>query len=238
MKKRITPSVVISILALIVASSGIAEAARHVIKGALAPEVDGHRLSAKPYPEGLLLLGKNRKFPAAAIPTVENSSRVGGKTPTELEPTCPPTTANIGTWCLEDSPYPLIDADIGKDNWFWASQKCVEQGGFLPSASELIGAAKRVKLDGRIHENLDSATIDQDPTVGLKDLREMSSTLITTQGGSAAAGSEQVPYPETVQYVTVYSNEQKGGLAGGGPVSEPQNFRCGYYKVPGANKAE
>lgn len=254
MKRHITPSLVLSILALVLSTTGLADAARH----AVSHLIDGHRLSAKPYPGGVLLLGKNKKFTAAAIPTVKNSSEVDGMNVDALF-SCPPTTVDLGTWCLMSAPYPLTNAQVGENNWFWASQTCVEEGGFLPSAAELIGAAKRVKLESTIHDSPLTATVEQDPTVGLKDQREMSSTLVTTQAGSDAAGSEgvspgatgdprtgepnpagplpPVPEPETAQYVTVYSNGTKGGLAGSEPVSHPENFRCGFYKSPGALNA-
>jgi hypothetical protein len=274
-------ALVISIISLVVASSGAADAARHAIDEVVAGSashhhggkarhsaalaIAGHRISGKPYPRGLLLLGSNRKFPSSAIPTVEDSSELGGKKLEEVEPSCPGDTVDLGTWCLETSPYPLTNQDIGLNNYFWASQTCVAAGGYLPTAAQLIGAAKRVKLDGTLRnaagqpENRDTATISEDPTVGLKDLREMSATLITTAGGSEAAGSEGVsvgstgdprtgepnpvplpanPEPATLQYVDVYSNGTKGGFAGSQPVSEPQNFRCAYNEVPGANSAE
>jgi len=220
--------------------------------------IDGHRISAKPYPNGLLVLGKDKKFPTSAIPTVKNSSEVGGMNVQDLS-SCPPTAADLGTWCLEESPYPLTNQEIGQNNYFWATQACVERGGFLPTAAQLIGAAKRVKLESTIHDNPDTATVQLDPSVGLKDQREMSATLVTTAAGSDAAGSEgvsqgslgnprtgepnpvplpAVPEPATLQYVTVYSNGQKGGFAGSEPVSQPENFRCAYEKVPGANKTE
>ena len=45
--------------------------------------------------------------------------------------------------------------------------------------------------------------------------------------------------PESLQYVTVYSNGQKGGFAGSSPVGNPENFRCAFNKAPGAlNKPE
>ena len=88
----------------------------------------------------------------------------------------------------------------------------------------------------------------------------MSSTLVTTEAGSAAAGFEGVsegatgdprqgqanpiplpanPLPESLQYVTVYDNCQKGGFAGSEPVIDAENFRCAYNKTPGAlNKSE
>lgn len=270
-----TAALVISIVSLIIASSGAADAARHAIAQAVTGGhhghsghsahrpagvgLDGHRISAKPVPGGLLLLDHSGQFPIGAIPTVKNASKLDGKKLDEIEPSCPGDTVNLGTWCLEASPYPLTNQDVGLNNYFWASQTCVAAGGYLPTAAQLIGAAKRVKLESTIHDNRDTSTIAEDPTVGLKDRREMSATLVTTAGGPEAAGSEGVsegstgdprtgepdpvpvaanPAPTTLQYVTVYSNGTKGGFAGSQPVSEPQNFRCAYNKLPGGNSAE
>jgi hypothetical protein len=248
-------ALVISLLALIGSGTGLAEAARR----AVASAVDGHRISSKPYPNGLLTLGRNKKFAAAAIPTVKNSQELNGKTVADIEPSCPPATVNLGTWCLDTSPYPLTNAQAGQNNYFFATQACVKQGGYLPTAAQLIGAANRVKLESTIHDNPDTATIEQDPSVGLKDQREMSATLVTTAAGSDAAGSEgvsvgstgdprtgepdpvplpAVPEPSTLQYVTVYSNGTKGGFAGSEPVSQPENFRCAFNEMPGANSSE
>ena len=250
-----TAALAISILALLASTTGLADAARRAVVAAIA----GHRVSAKPYPNGILVLGKNKKFAAAAIPTVRNSQEVGGKKLAALEPSCPGTTVNIGTWCLMTSPYPLTNAQAGQNNYFWASQACVKQGGYLPTAAQLIGAAARVKLESTIHDSQLTATIQLDPSVGLHDQREMSSTLVTTAAGSDAAGSEgvsvgstgdprtgepnpvplpAVPAPSTLQYVTVYSNGTKGGFAGSEPVSQPENFRCAFNEKPGANSAE
>jgi hypothetical protein len=248
-------ALVISILALVASSTGLADAARRAIVAA----IDGHPVSSKPYPNGLLVLGKNKKFPASAIPTVKNAQEVSGRNLTALEPSCPPSTVNLGTWCLMTSPYPLTNAEIGQNNFFWASQACVKMGGYLPTAAQLIGAADRVKLESTIHDNPDTATINLDPSVGLHDQREMSASLTTTAAGSDAAGSEgvsvgstgdprtgeqdpsplpAVPEPSTLQYITVYSNGTKGGFAGSEPVSQPENFRCAFNEMPGANSAE
>jgi hypothetical protein len=238
-------------IALVFSTTGIANGAREAVISAVA----GHPISAKPHAGGLLLLGKNAKFPAAAIPTVKEASRVGGKTAEELAGTCPPDTDDLGSWCLDTAPYPLTNADAGKNNYIWASKACVAEGGWLPTAAQLLGAANRVKLESTIHDSPLTATVNQDPSRGLKDEREMSSTLVTTEAGSAAAGSEGVsegatgdprqgqanpvplpanPLPESLQYVTVYSNGQKGGFAGSEPVAEPENFRCAFNKTPGA----
>jgi hypothetical protein len=251
-----SPALVISIVALVFSTTGLADAARHAVVSAF----DGHTISAKPHAGGILLLGGNRKFPAAAIPTVANASRVGGKTAEEIAGTCPPDTVDLGTWCLDSAPFPLTNADAGKNNFIWASKACEAEGGWLPSAAELLGAAARVRLESVITDNPDSATINQDPTRGLKDEREMSSTLVTTEAGSAAAGFEGVSegatgdprqgqanpiplpadsLPESLQYVTVYDNDNQGGFAGSEPVANPENFRCAFNKSPGAiNKTE
>ena len=135
----------------------------------------------------------------------------------------------------------------------------MKQGGYLPTAAQLIGAANRVKLESTIHDNPDTATIEQDPSVGLKDQREMSATLVTTAAGSDAAGSEGVSVGSTGDPRTGEPDpssaagragaldaavrdglleRQKGGFAGSEPVSQPENFRCAFNEMPGANSAE
>jgi hypothetical protein len=241
----------VALVALVLSTTGLADAARRAVVATIA----GHPVSAKPHAGGVLLLGPGGKFPAAAIPTVRNASRVGGRTVAQLEGSCRPATVDVGTWCLESTPFPLTKEDRGKNNFIWASKKCEEEGGWLPSASELLGGAERVKLDSTIHDSQLTASIDLDPTRGLKDLREMSSSLVTTEAGPEAAGSEGVsegatgnprqgqsnpvplpanPLPETLQYVTVYDNHNLGGFAGSEPVQSPESFRCAYEKAPGA----
>jgi hypothetical protein len=246
-----SPATIIALVALVFSTTGLADAARHAVVGAIA----GHPVSARPRAGGILLLGSNRKFPAAAIPTVHNASRVGGKTAEELAGTCPPATVDLGTYCMSTAPFPLTKEQLGKNNFVFAGKACAAEGGWLPSASQLLGAADRVKLDSTIHDSPLTATVNQDPSRGLKDEREMSSTLVTTEAGSAAAGFEGVsegatgnprqgqanpvpqpanPLPESLQYVTVYSNGQKGGFAGSEPVINAENFRCAFNKAPGA----
>jgi hypothetical protein len=252
MRRRLpSPAMVIALIALVFSTTGFADAARHAVLSAIA----GHTVSTVPHAGGILLLGRNRKFPAAAIPTVHEAARVGGKTAAELAGTCPPATVDLGTYCMDTAPYPLTKEQLGKNNFIFASKTCQQEGGWLPSASQLLGAAERVKLESTIHDSQLTATINLDPTRGLKDEREMSSTLVTTEAGSAAAGFEGVsegatgnprqgqanpiplpanPLPESLQYVTVYSNGTKGGFAGSEPVTQPENFRCAFNKTPGA----
>jgi hypothetical protein len=251
-----SPAMIVALVALVFSMTGLADAARHAVLSV----VNGHPISTVPRAGGLLLLGKNRKFPASAIPTVRNASRVGGKTAEELGGTCPPASTEVGSWCIDSAPYPLTKATTGKNNFVWASKACEAEGGWLPSASELLGAAELIKLESTIHDSPLTATVNQDPSRGLKDEREMSSTLVTTEAGAAAAGFEGVsegatgdprqgqanpvplpanPMPESLQYVTVYDNKNAGGFAGSEPVGDPENFRCAFNKTPGAlNKTE
>ena len=246
-----SPATAIALTALVFSTTGAADAARHAIVSAIA----GHQITTVPRAGAILVLGNNRKFPASAIPTVHEAARVGGRTAAQLAGTCPPDTVDLGSYCMESAPYPLTKEDLGRNNFVFASKTCQKAGGWLPSASELIGAAERVKLESTIHDSQLTATIDLDPTRGLKDEREMSSTLVTTEAGEAAAGYEGVsegatgdprqgqanpvpltsnPLPESLQYVTVYSNAQKGGFAGSEPVNKAENFRCAFNKTAGA----
>jgi hypothetical protein len=213
---------------------------------------------SKPRRFALLRLNAKAKIPVDAIPTVRrarNADRVGGRRPRALLDRCAPETVDLGTVCLMASPYPLTRDQVGKNDYFFATQACVELGGYLPTAAQLIGAAPRVKLAGRADDNEVTASTDVDPTDGLKDRREMSSTLTTTASGARAAGSQGVsdvsrgdpragepdpapvpanPSPETLHYVTVYDNGDRGGFAGGKPVGQPELFRCAFNKAQGS----
>ena len=197
--------------------------------------------SLKPKKFGLLRLNKKKKFPTSVLP---------GK----VFDHCSPETVRIGTVCMMTNPYPLEKDDIGRNDYFFATQKCADLGGYLPTAAQLIGAAPLVKLAGRVDDNEVTASTDIDPTDGLKDRREMSASLTTIASGGRAAGSEGVsevsrgdpkagepdptplpadPAPETLQYVTVYDNGDHGGFAGGKPVGQPENFRCAFNRAQG-----
>jgi hypothetical protein len=197
--------------------------------------------SLKPRKFGVLRLNAKRKFPASVLP---------GK----VFDHCSPETVKIGTVCMMTNPYPLERDEIGKSDYFFATRKCASLGGYLPTAAQLIGAASRVKLAGRVDENEVAASTDVDPTDGLEDKREMSASLTTIASGGRAAGSQGVsevsrgdpkagepdptplpadPIPETLHYITVYDNGDRGGFAGGKPVGQPENFRCAFNFAQG-----
>ncbi len=245
-------ALVISCVALVSSFTGAADAARDALTKAVS----------KPKPGAVLKLGKNGKFPAKAIPKVaaaRTADRLGELADVDVQMSCDATTVDLGTWCLMTGPYPVPPEDAGKNSFFYATLKCTEEGGFLPSADELIGAASRVKLASFLTDDQLTASIDLDATDGLTDRREMSSTLITTQAGSTAAGSlgvsegakgnprvgepdpailPAVPAPETLQYVTVVDNKDNGGFAGSKSVGQPENFRCGFNKRQGPPRGE
>ena len=235
----------VAIVSLVLSATGVSEAVRRgLLSGA----------STKPKPFGVLRLNKHKKFPARVIPKVRsarNADRVGGRRASALLGKCDPASIDLGTWCLSAALYSPTREEAGKTNYFFATQKCAELGGYLPTAAQLVGAAARVKLASTIDDAELNASTDIDATNGTKDRREMSATLVTTAAGSSAAGSEGVtegsrgdptqgepdpvpqpanPSPETLQYVTVYDNHDKGGFAGSKPVGQPELFRCAYNK--------
>ena len=274
MSRSMAPAALtISILALVVSTTGLAAAAlgggdepSAVVTAAAARRAKRRTAkrptqppaSATPRANGLLLLNKRKQFPAAVIPKVKaarSADRLGGRTLEQLTPSCAPTTIDVGTLCIDASPYPIDPGDAGDNNWIWASRACIAAGGRLPRATELIGAAARVKLSSTVGDSELTASVDEDPTDGRKDQREMTGDLITTTAGSSAAGSQGVsdgsrgdprqgepdpvpfpanPTPETLQYLTVYDNGDKGGFAGSKPITQPEAFRCVYAKEPGA----
>jgi hypothetical protein len=228
----------ISIAALVLSSTGLADAARKAVTGKVV------RLNSAGH------------VPTPYLPKVAKRARTADKLGTQkasdLTDGCRPLTADLGTWCLMILPYPLDSDDAGKNNYFYATQKCTALGGWLPSAGDLIGAADRVQLASTITDSDTDAWIDEVPSDGLKDRREMSSTLITTSAGSSAAGSEGVSdgakgdartgepdpvpqpanaTPDTLQYVTVYDNGNDGGFAGAEAVNKAENFRCAFAKA-------
>lgn len=273
MSRSMAPAALtISIVALVASTTGLAAGAlgrreppRRALPGA----------STTPRAYGLLRLNRSRQFPASAIPLVRaartartattarsarsarDAARLGGRTLAQIQGSCAPTTVDLGSACIDASPYPVEPQDAGDNNWFWATRKCSEADGYLPSAAQLIGAVARLKLASSATDSELTASVDEDATDGRKDQREMTSNLMTTTAGASAAGSQGVsdgtrgdprqgepdpaplpanPTPETLQYLTVYDNGDKGGFAGAKPVAQPETFRCAYAKLPGAEQ--
>jgi hypothetical protein len=245
-------ALIVAMLALIAATAGIANAVSHNAQTAKSKKAKTP--STKPKPYGLLLLNKKKQFPAKAIPKVRkarDADRLGGTPAAQLVDGCAADSVDLGTYCMMSVPFPLNAEDEGKSNYFFATKKCAELGGWLPSAGQLIGAVERVRLASTIDDSRVESSIDEDPTDGLKDRREMSATLVTTAAGSSASGSQGVtpgsrgdprtqegdpiplpanPQPEDLQYITVYDNKNLGGFAGSKPVSQPERFRCAFAK--------
>lgn len=245
-------ALVLATLAIVLSFSGVGEAARQRVADVVS----------KPKPRAVLRLDARGKFPAKALPVpalARDAERLGGREPEAFATRCNALSVDLGTWCLHASPYAVPNEDAGRNTYFYAAQKCAEEGGYLPTAAQLVGAADRVKLASTIEDDRTTASIDEDPSDGLKDRREMSATLVTTQAGASAAGSQGVsdgsrgdpragepdptpqpanPAPETLQYVTVYDNGDRGGFAGSRPVSQPEQFRCAFDKAQGDDASE
>jgi hypothetical protein len=248
------------LLALILAMSGGAEAGRDAIADAFA----------QPKRSKVVRTNKRGKIPQRVIPRVKsarqamrarrarNAMRLGGRPARNYRDRCSTETIDMGTWCLGSQLVEIPGEQTGRNDYFFAVKHCGELGGWLPSAGQLLSAADRARLAGNIDDNRLTAAIDEDGTDGLRDRREMSSTLITTTSGGSAAGSQGVtpgskgnpragepdpvpapadPAPDTLHYVTVYDNRNRGGFAGGKEVQQPESFRCAFAKVQ-ARRAE
>ncbi len=147
---------------------------------------------------GVVHLDKHGKIPARYLPPVKfakKSKRLGNATKKDLSVNCPiPDAVDLGTWCMQSGFYPVPPKDTGKNDYIYAAQKCVKEGGWLPSAAQLIGAAPKVKLASKIDDSVLTSAAEEfkDPKNGIKDQREMSGDLTTTTAGGRAAGSEGV----------------------------------------------
>jgi hypothetical protein len=211
-----------------------------------------------------LVFAVTGQAPANPEPLAAKGSKAAGKAVAATKVQCPVSNAvTFGSWCLESSPHAIPAAAAGQNNYFYAAQTCVKEGGWLPSAAQLIGAAPQVALQSTIDDNPATSGAEEFPEArrGILDKREMSGDLFTTTAGAEAAGSEGVtvgargnstigepdptpapanPSPETLDYITVYDNHNMGGFAGGEPVSKPETFRCAYavgsQKKPKATK--
>jgi hypothetical protein len=234
-------------MALLLSVTGAADAARQILVAAVST----------PKPGAVLRLNEKAQFPASVIPKVNSarsSDSLSGVKLADLQMTCDAITVDMQTFCVMTNPYPVPPEDVGMNSYFYASQKCADMGGWLPTAAQLIGAAPLVKLASTIDDSPLTASVDLDKTDGWRDRREMSSTLVTTQSGSNAAGTlgvttgslgnpltgepdpvprPRVPSPESLQYVTVFDNKDRGGFAGSKAVSQQENFRCAFNKFQG-----
>ncbi len=232
-------ALLVSLVALVFSMGGLAPAKKGAGKGTV------------------VRLDKRGKIPAHFLPRIKfakKSKRLGNATKRDLSVNCPiPDAVDLGTWCMQAGFYSVPPKDTGKNDYIYAAQKCVREGGWLPTAAQLIGAAPKVKLASKIDDSVLTSAAEefQDPKNGIKDQREMSGDLTTTTAGGRAAGSEGVsvgsrgngnlgepdpvpmpadPIPDTLDYVTVYDNYNHGGFAGGESVGTPERFRCAFAK--------
>ena len=155
-----SPAMVVALVALVFSTTGLADAARHAVVAA----IDGHPISSKPHAGALLTLGRNGKFPAAAIPTVstaEDAKRFDGKTAEQIVATCPPDSVDLGTWCLESTPFPLTNADARQEQLHLGLQEV--RGRRRLAALRLRTARWRRAREARVHDPRFAADRDDQP---------------------------------------------------------------------------
>jgi hypothetical protein len=109
-------------LAIVAWSALVLAAGAFVLSGAAAVVAKRHLpgASLKPRKFGILRLDRKRKFPASVLPR-------------NVFDHCSPETVKIGTVCMMTNPYPLEKDDIGRNDFFFATQKCAQLGGYLPT---------------------------------------------------------------------------------------------------------
>ena len=130
-------AIVVLIVSVVLSTTGVASAVKARVVNVVS----------KPKAGAVLRLGPNKKFPASAIPKVaaaRNADTVGGRSADSLTTSCNPESADLGTWCLMGVPFAVPNTDVGKNDYFYATRTCVEAGGWLPTAAQLIGAAGEV----------------------------------------------------------------------------------------------
>jgi hypothetical protein len=242
-------ALLVSLVALVFAMSGTAPAQRGPDAYA-APKAARHKKAPAKKSQAKKTPAKKKQGQdpdAKAIAALE-------KKVVQLKGACPISAAiDLGSWCLESSTFKVPTAEQGQNDYVWAAQKCVAEGGWLPTAAQLIGAAPEAALKSTVDDDPGTSADSEFPEAknGIKDEREMTADLFTTDVGLRAAGSEGVsegakgvgsigepnpvpapaePLPETLAYVTVYDNHNLGGFAGGEPVGKAENFRCAYAK--------
>lgn len=87
---------IVALVALVLSTTGVADAARRAVVTIFA----GHAVSATPHAGGVLLLGKNRKFPSSAIPVVADAKKVeaGPRRRSRAAVRRKPSTSAPGAW--------------------------------------------------------------------------------------------------------------------------------------------
>ena len=85
---------------------------------------------------------------------------------------CPISGAvDLGSWCLEASTFKVPATEIGQNNYIYAAQKCVKEGGWLPTAAQLIGAAPKAALKSTVDDDPGSSGASEFPEAEERDQR-------------------------------------------------------------------
>jgi hypothetical protein len=243
-------ALLVAIVALIFSMNGLAPAAKAPTAGKTSAEKNQEQAEKKHKQTE-----KKRRQTEKKQKQAQKKQMAGlNKKINKLAAACPISGAiDLGSWCLEGSTFKVPASEAGQNDYFYAAQKCVAEGGWLPTAAQLIGAAPQAALKSRSDDDPATSGASEFPeaATGIKDEREMTADLFTTGVGARAAGSEGVsagskgvanigepnpiplpaePSPETLDFVTVYDNHNTGGFAGGEPVGKAENFRCAYAK--------
>src|SRR5262245_4081215 len=111
-----------------------------------------------------LLVSLGGEAPAKPDASAQRKARGTSNRLAKLRVGCPISNAvRFGTWCLESTPHTIPTDDVGKNDYFYAAQTCAREGGWLPSAAQLIGAAPKAALQSTIDDNPGSSGAEELP---------------------------------------------------------------------------
>ncbi len=155
-----SPAMVVALVALVFSTTGLADAARHAVVSA----IDGHPISATAARRRRAAARQEQEVPRLGDPDGQGRRAGGTARPPKNSPAParrPPSIWVPGAWTRR--PIRSRTHEAGKNNFIWASKACEAEGGWLPTASELLGAAERVKLESTIHDTPITATVEPGP---------------------------------------------------------------------------
>ena len=144
-------------------TTGLADAARHAVVSAFA----GHPVSTKPHAGGVLLLGQEQEIPGRGDPHGQRTPRASAARPpnsSQAPARRRRSTSAPGAWTPRPTRSPRRTS--ARTTSSSRARRARPKAAGCPRASELLGAAERVKLESTIHDSQLTATIDLDPSRG------------------------------------------------------------------------
>ena len=137
----------VALIALVLSTTGLADAARHAVVSAIDGHPDQHQAPRRRHAAAR----QEQEIPRLGDPHGEEREQ-GGRQDRDAAGRHLPAgdRSTSARWCLETSPYPLTNADVGKNNYIFASQ---DVRGRRRLAADCRAAARRRRpRQARVHD--------------------------------------------------------------------------------------